>query len=405
MPATTTVVIIGAGHSGLANSWRTERWDSLRLLTPNWQTSLPGMRYGGDQPDGYMTAGEVATFVGDYAATIAAPVCTSATVTRVRAATNGYEVVTDGGRWGCAAVVIASGACNVAAVPASVASIPATITVHTPMTYKTPDQLDTSGVLVVGASATGVQLAEEIHRSGRPVTLAIGEHIRLPRTYRGRDIFWWTDAVGRLDERYDELDDVVRARHLPSPQLIGTPERRSIDINGLAGEGITIVGRLGRVVDGVAQFSGSLPNVCMLADLKMNRLLDGLDEWAGRAKPDVWPPERFEQTRVARPELEIDLHRAGIGTVLFATGYRPDYSWLDLPVLDGRGRIVHDGGAISGAPGCYVMGLNLLRRRRSSYINGANSDSADIARLIHRHLDSSVHPRRLVDRGSAAGDR
>ena len=229
-------------------------------------------------------------------------------------------------------------------------------------------------MLVVGASATGVQLAEEIRRSGRDVTLAVGEHVRMPRTYRGRDIFWWTDAAGILDERYDALDDIVRARHLPSPQLIGTPQRRSIDLNSLRDLGVGIVGRLGRLRDGVAQFSGSLPNTCALADLKMNRLLSTLDEWATHAGIDdeVERPERFEPTRIPSPQTEIDLQRAGIRSVIWATGYRPDHRWIDLPVFDHKGAIRHDGGIVGGAPGMYVVGLNVLpppwvelhRRRR-----------------------------------------
>jgi putative flavoprotein involved in K+ transport len=220
----TTVVVIGAGHAGLAmshhltdrsidhvvlergevaSSWRSERWASMRLLTPNWQTTLPGMGYLGEDPDGYMTAADVASVIGGYATRIAAPVRTSTTVERVHAVGAGYAVTTDRGRWRCDAVVIASGPCNVASVPACAAALPPTIAVHTPMTYRTPDQLGDGGVLVVGASATGVQLAQEIHRSGRPVTLAVGEHVRLPRTYRGRDVFWWMDAAGTLDQRWD----------------------------------------------------------------------------------------------------------------------------------------------------------------------------------------------------------
>lgn len=278
----------------------------------------------------------------------------------------------------------------VATVPAAAAGVPTEIAVRTPHTYRGPDDLGPHGVLVVGASATGVQLAEEIRASGRAVTLAVGEHVRMPRTYRGRDIFWWTDAAGILDERHDRLDDLVRARNLPSPQLIRTDERRSIDLNALADRGVGIVGRLGRVGDGIARFSGSLANTCALADLEVHRLLDTLDVWAVAAGVDdeVGRPERPEPTRVAStPTLELDLRRAGIGTIVFATGYRPDHSWLQMPVFDHRGRIRHDGGVVRDAPGVDVVGLDVLRRRRSSFISGAEHDSADIARALHRRLD------------------
>src|SRR5262249_16716428 len=153
-----------------------------------------------------------------------------------------------------------------------------------------PESLDERGVLVVGASATGVQLADEIQRSGRQVTIAVGEQVRLPRTYRGHDIFWWMDVAGVLNERHDEVDDLVRARHVPSPQLIGTPAPRSIDLNSLTRLGVEIVGRLCAVRDGVAQFSGGLRNSCRLADLKMNRLLDRFDAWVEHGGTDVVQP-------------------------------------------------------------------------------------------------------------------
>jgi putative flavoprotein involved in K+ transport len=258
------------------------------------------------------------------------------------------------------------------------------------MTYRSPAQLARGGVLVVGASATGIQLAEEIHQSGRPVTLAVGEHVRMPRTYRGRDIFWWLDAAGVLDEGADEVDDLVRARHVPSPQLIGTPERRSIDVTTLRQLGVEIVGRLGSVRDGVAFFSGGLANTCRLADLKLNRLLDRLDQWAIDAEIDQLDgPHRPEPTAVpADPALAIDLRRRGIETVVWATGYHPDYTWLQLPVLDRRGRIRHDDGVVQGAPGVYVLGGNLLRTRRSSYISGAAEDSLAIADHLQRFLSA-----------------
>ena len=198
----------------VANSWRSERWDSLRLLTPNWQTRLPGYRYEGADPDGFMTMTEVVDFISGFAAAAAAPVRTSTTVTSVRQTDAGYQVATDNGEYRCRCVVLANGACSVPMVPALSQSVPASIECLTPMDYRNPEQLPEERVLVVGASATGVQLAEEIRRSGRPVTIAVGEHVRLPRTYRGRDVLWWMDASGVWDERYDEIDDINRARGL-----------------------------------------------------------------------------------------------------------------------------------------------------------------------------------------------
>jgi putative flavoprotein involved in K+ transport len=282
----------------------------------------------------------------------------------------------------------------VATVPAAAAGVPDGVRAVTPMTYRGPDELPDAGVLVVGAAATGCQLAQqEIQASGRQVTLSVGEHVRMPRAHRGRDIFWWLEAAGILDERHDEVDDLVRARHLPSPQLVGSPERADLDLNALQRGGVRIVGRLGGIVGGVAQFSGSLANVCALADLKLGRLLRRLDEWAedcGMADA-LGPSEPVEPTAVpAPPTLELDLRTGEIGTVVWATGYRPDHSWLDLPVLDRRGRIRHDGGVVAGAPGLYVIGMPLLRRRASTYIHGAVDDSAQLAEHLHGHLAATA---------------
>ena len=264
----------------VANSWLTERWDSLRLLTPNWQSRLPGLRYEGPDPDGYMTVGEVIAFIERFAAVTRAPVRTGVNVTSVRPADDGYHVTTTRGELSCRAVVIASGACNQPSVPRFAEAVPPSVEQLTPFDYRDPAKLPDGGVLVVGASATGVQLAAELQRSGRPVTLSVGEHVRLPRTYRGRDVLWWMDASGVWDQRYDEVEDLTRARRLPSPQLVGTPERTTLDLNALASMGVELVGRWAAVRDGSALFSGGLRNVFSLADLKMRRLLGTFDEWA-----------------------------------------------------------------------------------------------------------------------------
>jgi putative flavoprotein involved in K+ transport len=405
-----TAVVIGAGHAGLAmsrrltersidhvvlergevaNSWRTQRWPSLRLLTPNWQTRLPGHSYAGNDPDGFMPVAEVVATLTCYARLVGAPVRTGTTVHAVRALSRGFEIRANDDLLHATVVVLATGAFSKPAIPGIADAVPESITMLTPLTYRDPGQLPDGGVLVIGASATGVQLADEIHRSGRPVTLAVGEHVRLPRTYRGRDIFWWLEATGLLAERYDQIDDLTRARHLPSPQLIGTPEAITTDLNALTAQGIRMVGRLGRVAAGVAQFSGSLPNTCALADLKMNRFLNRADEWATASGLDdeLPPPHRFAPTRVdPRTPLELDLTNGEITTVLWATGFRPDHSWLDIPVRDRAGRISHVGGVVTGAPGLYVLGLPVLRTRASTYIHGAGTDSEALADHLHSFL-------------------
>ena len=408
MPSTTTV-IIGAGHCGLAmshcltarsidhvvlergqvaNSWRTQRWDSLRLLTPNWMTRLPGYRYQGTDQDGYLRAPEVAAMIEDYARASAAPVLTGTTVTSVLATGGGYVVRTGQDVWRAPTVVLACGAATVPIVPQVARLVPPRITSVTPAGYRNPGELPEGGVLVVGASASGIQLADELHRSGRQVTIAVGEHVRMPRTYRGRDILWWLDASGVLGQRYDEVDDLVRARNVPSMQLVGSPGR-TVDLNALTRAGVRLAGRLAGIQDGTAQFSGSLPNVCALADLKLGRLLDTVDAWARAAGERAGPAagERFAPTAARGAPLGLDLRSGEISTIVWATGFRPDLSWLHVPVLDRRGRVVHNGG-VTASPGLYLIGQPFLRRRKSSLIDGAAADAAELTADLAGHLDA-----------------
>ena len=412
----TTTVVLGGGQSGLAmshclsarsidhvvlernevaNSWRHDRWDSLRLLTPNWQCRLPGHAYDGDDPDGFMTAPEVADFMSEYAKRIAAPVVGGAAVTSVRQTEDGYAVTSDEGEWLCATVVVATGAFNVPAIPAFAEAVPSNVTSLTPMDYRNPDQLGEGGVMVVGASATGVQLASEIRRSGREVLISVGEHVRGPRSYRGQDIHWWMEVAGVLDERYDEVDDIVRARRVPSMQIAGSDERATFDLNALTSMGVQLVGRLAGVRDGQAQFSGSLRNKCELADLKLGRLLDTIDEWALTNGMDssVPAPHRFDPTVVdSSPRLGLDLRSGEIETIVWSTGFRPDYSWLEVDVLDHKGMIKHDGGVVD-SPGMYLLGNPFLRRRKSSFIDGSRADAEDLIVELSAYLDRRTKSR------------
>jgi putative flavoprotein involved in K+ transport len=287
-------------------------------------------------------------------------------------------------------VVIASGACNLPSVPALRDLLPPGVASLTPFDYRNPSQLPEGGVLIVGASATGVQLADEIQRSGRRVTLSVGEHVRMPRTYRGRDILWWMSESGVWDQRYEDIDDLTRARSLPSPQLAGTPGRTTLDLNALSDGGVRLVGRLATIRDGRPLFSGSLRNQFALADLKLSRLLDGFDEWAGAGgrRHDVGPPERPAPSRIpAVSPLSLDLAGGEIRTVLWATGFKPDYHWLAVPVVDRKGHLIHEGGVVNDAPGLYAIGLPVLRRRKSTFIHGADDDAREIVEHLAGFLD------------------
>ncbi len=402
-------VIIGAGHSGLAasyflqesgiehiilergeiaHSWRNERWDSMCLLTPNHQVRLPGFGYSGDNPDGYFTVAETVNFIEEYAQFIKAPVLCGQEVVSVNSTPLGFSIATNSDEYVTPSLVVASGACNRPSFPPCAGKLPESISSFHPLDYQNPGQLPAGKVLVVGASATGVQLAHEIHGSGRPVILSVAEHVRLPRVYRGRDILWWMETVGVLDERYDEIDDLVRARSIPSPQLMGTPERSSIDLNSLSGMGVQIRGQLMDIRDQEILFSGALENHCELADLKMNRLLRAIDEWVAEQGLDAefGEPEDFPATRVeGSTPLSLDLHKENIRAVVWATGFAPDYTWMNLPVLDRKGRIRHEAG-VADWPGLYVLGATFLTRRKSTYIHGAEDDAREVCEHLSAYL-------------------
>ena len=403
-----TTIIIGGGQAGLAMSrelsqrgidhlvlergrvgeaWHSRRWESLRLQTPNGENGLPGQPYDGQDPGGFMPASEFTNRLSDYARAIDAPVVANTRVLGVTRREDGFDLMTDAGPYRSRMLVLATGACAKPVVPALANTAPFCVVHTTPAQYRRPSELPDGGVLVVGASASGVQLAAEIQASGRPVTLAVGNHLRLPRRYRGRDIEWWLDTIGALDERFDDVDDVERARRTPSPQLTGWPH--PVDLVALQDRGVAIVGRLMEIRDGRALFSGGLANACAAADLKLARTRTRIDEWVAEHLPSaiIPAPEPLVPTPVpAIPRLQLDLRSGEIATVVWATGFRPDHSWLDLPVFDRRGRIDHHGGVVKGVPGLYALGLPFLRRRRSALISGAGPDARDLADHLQQRL-------------------
>ena len=400
------VVVVGAGPAGLAMSrtladlgldhvvlergkvaqaWRTERWNSLRLLTPSWLCRLPGWPYLGDDPNGFMTAAELVGSIENYRTSFSAPVTVGAEVTAVRPTRSGFRVVTSQGEWHARSVVIATGASRDPVIPGFAGDLPTRMQQLDPLTYRAPSQVAEGPALVVGASASGAQIAEELARSGREVTIAVGDHVRLPRSYRGRDIHWWLDRARVLDERIEDMADPVRARRLPSLQLIGSLDRRDLDLNTLQNIGVEVVGRIVGFSSGSLQCSGSLTHVVRSADLKLHRLLDRFDRVPAADQLAFTPPFRPDPIRVPTPPTSLDTGR--YETVVWATGYRPRYDWLHPSTLDAKGALVHDRG-VCPTPGLYVLGLPFMRRRKSGFLDGFGSDSFEIAAHLRRFLDT-----------------
>jgi putative flavoprotein involved in K+ transport len=406
------VAIIGGGQAGLAMSyclsargiehvvlergrvgerWRSERWDSLHLLTPNWLARLPGYRYSGDTPDGYMSRREVIAYLEDYAATFAPPLETGVAVERVTRAADGYAVTTSADTWRARAVVVATGYCDRPAIPGFAARLRADVRQIAPAAYRNADQLPDGAVLIVGASATGVQLADEIQTSGRPVILAAGRHLRMPRRYRGFDILWWMDRMGLLDERVDNVFNADISRRQPSMQLVGRSDPPALGLRELHARGVRVVGRV-RAIDGaVVRLDDDLVATTAAADIKLAALLARIDEHIGTAglsrvagEPEPFTPSWPLFAGAAPPE-RVDLNAEGVRTIVWATGFARDYSWLAVPVRDAQGELVHEGG-ITPAPGLVALGLPFQRKRNSAFIDGVGADAGVLAAHLSGYL-------------------
>jgi putative flavoprotein involved in K+ transport len=409
----TRVIIVGGGQAGLAMSrcltdrsidhvvlergdiaerWRSERWESLRLLTPNWQTRLPGFSYDGNDPHGYMSAADVAHFLSRYAQSFAAPLEVHTPVRRVEPHAAGFRVVTDRTDWHAEAVVVATGHSDLPRVPAVARHLPRHLDQITPPAYRRPSQLREGGVLVVGAAATGIQLAHELRSDGRTVVVAVGQHTRVPRCYRGRDILWWLERMGILDETEGDVFDVEISREQASFQLVGREDHASIDLALLQDAGVEVVGRLVSADDRAAYFDDDLITTTVAADVKLANLLGRIDRYIAAEGGNNGPSEQtFEPIwqRFQKSREQIDLRAWGITSVLWATGFRREYPWLLVPgLLDARGEIRHSSG-ISAVPGVYVLGLQFLRHRNSSFIDGVGRDAVWLSEHLAGYLGSS----------------
>ena len=406
MTTTTNTIILGGGQAGLALSncltargrdhlviergrvgerWYSERWDSLRLLTPNWMTRLPGWSYRGLDPDGYMSALEVGEFFRRYARSFDAPVHEHTTIRNVTRVDDLFAVTTDSGVFHAHNVVVATGWCDRPFVPAIARHLSPKIHQVTPDAYRRPDDVAAGGVLVVGASATGVQLAHELRSSGRQVTIAVGSHSRLPRRHRGMDIFWWLDMIGSL---HKTVDDTTVDRNEPSLQLVGRADQTSLDLTTLADDGVVLAGRLTGIDGMKIGLGGNLRDDLSAADQRMARMLGRIDDYVERSglAAEVLPSELPPTIRPKPGPDVVDLRAAGINTVVWATGHRRRYDWLQLPVFDDRGEISQYRG-VTPVRGAYVLGQRFQHHRNSNFIDGVGRD----AMFVADHICSSDH--------------
>jgi putative flavoprotein involved in K+ transport len=409
----TDTLIIGGGQAGLAISrclhdraiehvifergrigerWRSERWDSLRLLTPNWLSRLPNWSYQGPDPDGFMTMAEVISYLEGYARSFSAPVYEKTTVLEVESFGSGYRVTTNQGTWLSKNVVIATGHCDVPYIPRFGRELMDGVQNLVPTEYRNPDMLPEGGVLIVGSSASGIQLADEIHSSGRPVTLAVGKHTRLPRRYRGKDIFWWLEQLKILDQTPDQVHDFELSRHQPSLQLVGRPDHNSLDLPMLQERGVRLTGRVVGVESGQNfLLDDNLVSYTATADAKLAKLLKRIDDFViqtGLTK-QVGDPEPVNPFFWPAPApTEVNLKEVKIRTVIWATGFTRKYPWLKVPVLDEQGEIMQKQG-VTPHPGLYVLGLQFLRHRKSAFIDGVGQDAGALAQHIAERCRTS----------------
>jgi putative flavoprotein involved in K+ transport len=413
---TVHTVVIGAGHAGLVTSralaaagvehvvlergevgrsWRDERWDTLTLLTPAWMNALPGDGRHVEDPDAFLTARQFAARLADYAASGPAPVLTGTAVEQVRAVasegTRRFRVATQVGTWSARNVVVATGPGAHPVVPAALRALPARVSVVPALAYRRPSAVPPGAVLVVGASSSGVQIADELARSGRRVLLAVGRHTRVPRRYRGMDLYWWLQRTGRLDRRRTELADPGAGRHEPSLQLVGREPVHAVDLPALQSRGVELLGRLVGLHATRARFADDLAASAADADRRMRRVLASIDAHiaATGLSDEVLAPDVPAGYRPPPARTEVDLAAERITAVVLATGLRPHLPWLRVPVLGPDGAIREDHG-ISEVPGLYTVGQRFQSRRSSGLIAGARHDVAIVVDHLTGRLGRSA---------------
>ena len=402
------VVIIGGGQAGLAMSyyltqqgrahvvlergrvaetWRSQRWDSFTLVTPNWMTQLPGYPYKGNDLDSFLPRDDVVTFLERYAQSFQAPLrCrVQATAVRLQAGGNGYLVETSDGPFEADNVVLATGGFPRPKLPRASASVPVNLCQLHSSQYRRPQRLPSGAVLVVGSGQSGSQIAEELHQSGRQVYICVSRCGRSPRRYRGKDVMWWVDQMGGYDRTLDQLPSPA-ARFTCHPDLSGKDGGHEINLRQLAREGVILLGRLQEVQGSRAILAPDLEENLARADAFATQLTHSIDDFVLRTGMDVPVESMVEDSKSkwaapTEPILEVDLYAAGISTVIWATGFQLDFGWVNVPVFDEEGSPLHQRG-VTSSPGLYFLGLPWLYKEKSALLFGIGEDAAFLASAI-----------------------
>jgi putative flavoprotein involved in K+ transport len=392
-------LIIGGGQAGLAMShrlkqrglahlvlerhriaerWRTERWDGLRFQFPNWSVSLPDFSFPHTDPDGFAATGEIVEFIEAYAAFVAPPIRCGVAVTRLRCRDGapGFIAETSDGAIQAENIVVATGPYQRAIMP-DLMRDHAIFQVHASR-YLNPEQLPPGAVLVVGSGASGAQITEELYRAGRRVYLSVGQHTRLPRRYRGRDLIWWLEQMG-----IDQTPVESRGPSRLLPLITGAYGGHTIDFRQFAADGVTLLGRVKAARDGVLDIAPDLGKSLVEGEATYAIFLDMVDahvEKHGLKMPEDSAARAVlpDPPCVTEPLRRLDISADGIGAVIWATGYAADFSWIDIPVLDAQGEPRHRHG-ITEVPGLYFLGLQWLSKMKSSFLSGVGDDAAVLA--------------------------
>ncbi len=415
------VIIIGGGQSGLsmsyclkqkgiehiifekhkiAHSWRSKRWDSFCLVTPNWQCQLPGYGYGGRDPQGFMQKDEIVRYIEDYAAFFAPPLKEGITVLRICKNHQAiFEVSTDFGEYTADQVVVAAGCYHTPRIPKLAERLPDRLLQIHSSAYKNPESLPDRAVLIVGTGQSGCQIAEDLHLAGKQVHLCVGGAPRSPRQYRGKDVVEWLDQMGYYDLSIDEHPQKEKARRNTNHYVTGRDGGREIDLRQFALEGMQLHGRLKNIRDGKLEFQDDLKQNLDGADAVAENMKKAIDAFIAKnqiAAPTEPPYEPKWQPQEFQPELNYE--QANIGTVIWSTGYESDFSWIEVPVFDGKGYPGHDRG-VTGVTGLYFLGLPWLYTWGSARFSGIARDANYLSDRI-----AAIATRNLANHITIAGD-